>query len=134
MKATKPSVFKLLHTVYDPELRKSLPEAGLVKEEKITIDEESGEIFIPWQPTQPQCPLVPHISAAIKKMVEWEFPEYEVKVRIVGGSRFAENWNKKLRKKNYLKKVGDKLAGSKMWSHLVRERPDLGLESIPKYE
>lgn len=132
MKPTKPSVFKLLHTVYDPELRRSLPEAGLVKEEKITIDKEKGEIFIPWKPTQPRCPLVPYISAAIKKMVEERFPEYDVKVRILEGTRLAENWNKKLRKRNYLKKVGDKLAGSKMWGQMVRDRPDLGLENTQK--
>lgn len=132
MKPSKTSIFKLLHILYDPEIRKSLPEAGLVEEEKIKINEENGEIFIPWKPTQPRCPLVPHISAAIKEIVEWKFPDYTVQVRIMEGTPLAGKWNKKLGEKDYLKKVGDKLTKSKMWTHMVRERPDLGIENLPE--
>lgn len=126
MNPTIDTVYNLLSTINDPELRRSLADAGLVKQDWITINEDEHTISIPWRPTTPGCPLIAHISAAIKLIVEREFSDYSAKVRIKEGTPSAKEWNKRLRKKNYLEKVGEKLKGSRMWDAIVQGSTEVG--------
>lgn len=117
------SVFQVLSDIYDPELRKNLADSGLVKKEWISIDKEDQKISIEWKPTIPGCPLVVHITAAVKRVVENRYPNYTAIVRIKKGTPAAEDWNKKLSKKGYLEKIGEKLQGSQMWEAIVQTQP-----------
>ncbi len=122
MPLTREKIFEVLSSVYDPELRRSITDAGLVKKGWINVNEGEKVIYVPWMPTVPGCPMVPHISAAIKAVVEENFPRYSAKVRIREGTPYAGRWNEKLNEEGYLQKLSERLKDGKMWKVLVQSK------------
>lgn len=120
MQPTKDAIYELLSKVHDPEMRQSLSGSGLIEKDWIDIEEDGKAIHIAWKPTVPGCPLVAHISAAVRMVVEKEYPGWSAHVRLREGISSAEEWNKRLKKKEYLEQIGKKLKDSRMWDAIVK--------------
>jgi len=75
------SIFKLLHTVMDPEVAVNIADLGLIYE--VNLLEDDKQIHIVMTLSTRGCPLGDTIMQNVEVVIKANYPGYDVKVELV---------------------------------------------------
>ncbi|MDO8123610.1 MAG: iron-sulfur cluster assembly protein [Candidatus Hermodarchaeota archaeon] len=111
-------VLVVLRRVLDPEHPVNVVEMGLVKNEDVTITDET--IRVEFAPTSPMCPMGAVIGIIIRKALEDEFPDKKVTVTVKSGTHMREEaCNTMINDEDQYQTAIDKLTASGALDRLI---------------
>ena len=111
-------VLEVLRRVLDPEHPINVVEMGLVKNEDVTISDET--LHVEFTPTSPMCPMGAVIGIVIRKALEDEFPDMKLIVTVKSGTHMREEaCNTMINDENQYKTAIEKLTASGALDRLI---------------